>query len=337
MVYLDVFGAHTSRIVILARDPFLKKPNLPSKAANDFSKTNSALRKPDLPVTAVARSQRIWRSAVQEPSPSSPPRHTGTVSSSSIKDPSLPAPQGHSSRKTPLDTECIQHAPRRHYGAKNAPVRGSTLHPHRVDPNKVDVLNTLEQEHAPHGFWNRILGVNPQGRRENRKFSSNGSDKSLSKAFNLKQYQRFKLNHRDPAGFKTPVRNPILPRLRGIQAKSESSFFRHQKHIALAATSVSTALRAIKQMAEVLERADEEENWVNQDMNNTQKLTKRLTQLRYSKIRVANILRNTALPMAAHGVKFLAKIFGDFTQSKSFFINTQHTRYSNITSLINYL
>ena len=72
-------------------------------------------------------------------------------------------------------------------------------------------------------------------------------------------------------------------------------------------------------MAEVLERADEEENWVNQDMDNTQKLTKRLTQLRYSKNRVANILRNTALPMAAHGVKFLAKIFGDFTQSKSFF------------------
>ena len=69
-------------------------------------------------------------------------------------------------------------------------------------------------------------------------------------------------------------------------------------------------------MAEVLERADEEENWVNQDMDNTLKLAKLLTQLTYSKNRVANILRNTALPMAAYGVKFLAKIFGDFTQKR---------------------
>ena len=128
------------------------------------------------------------------------------------------------------------------------------------------------------------------------------------------------------------------PRLRGQQASSESSFLHHQKHVAAAAaTSVSTALRAIKQMAEVLERTDGEENWVNQDMDKTQKLTRQLTQLRYYKNRVANILRNTALPMAAFGVKFLAKIFGDFTQSKSSFINTLYTRYTNHTTFINYL
>ena len=44
---------HTSRIVILVHNPFLRKPNLPSKVEYDLSKIKSALRKLNLPAIAV--------------------------------------------------------------------------------------------------------------------------------------------------------------------------------------------------------------------------------------------------------------------------------------------
>ena len=54
---------------------------------------------------------------------------------------------------------------------------------YRVDPNEVDVLKALEQEangagdECSHGFWTRILGVNPEGRqlRMHKKIPSNHS------------------------------------------------------------------------------------------------------------------------------------------------------------------
>jgi len=45
-------------------------------------------------------------------------------------------------------------------------------------------------------------------------------------------------------------------------------------------------------------------------------MVKQLTQLRQTNESLVKILQDTALPAAAYGVKFLAKIFGDLTLSK---------------------
>ena len=75
------------------------------------------------------------------------------------------------------------------------------------------------------------------------------------------------------------------------------------------------SLRAVKQMTEVLEKSDQEENLENQGLDENQKM---IRQLKNTKDQVVSILKETALPMAAYGVKFLAKIFGDLTLSKLF-------------------
>ena len=72
-------------------------------------------------------------------------------------------------------------------------------------------------------------------------------------------------------------------------------------------------------MTEILEKTEEEEDLENEGLDEAQKLVRQLSQLRNTKVTVASILRETALPMAAYGVKFLAKIFGDLTLSKLFY------------------
>ena len=79
-------------------------------------------------------------------------------------------------------------------------------------------------------------------------------------------------------------------------------------------------LRSVKQMTEILERTEEEEDLENEGLDESAKLVRQLMQLRNTKDTVARILRDTALPTAAFGVKFLAKIFGDLTLSKSNFL-----------------
>ena len=127
-----------------------------------------------------------------------------------------------------------------------------------------------------------------------------------------------KLPFQSGISFEPPARNPVLPRLRGQQASSEASFLYHQKYVAAAATSISMSLRTVKQMTEILEKTEEEEDLENEGLDEGQKLVRQLSQLRNTKVTVASILGETALPMAAYGVKFLAKIFGDLTLSKLF-------------------
>ena len=73
-------------------------------------------------------------------------------------------------------------------------------------------------------------------------------------------------------------------------------------------------------MTEDLERAEEEEDWENEGLDESAKVVRKLRRLRDTKDSVARILRDTALPTVAFGVKFLAKIFGDLTLSKSNFL-----------------
>ena len=73
-------------------------------------------------------------------------------------------------------------------------------------------------------------------------------------------------------------------------------------------------------MTEDLERAEEEEDWEYEGLDESAKVVRKLRRLRDTKDSVARILRDTALPTAAFGVKFLAKIFGDLTLSKSNFL-----------------
>ena len=76
------------------------------------------------------------------------------------------------------------HAPLGHPGGTVSSDDGKNHRLYRVEPNEVDVLEALAQEHGPHGFWNRILGVNPQGRihRLHKKIPSNRS--------RLRQFQK---------------------------------------------------------------------------------------------------------------------------------------------------
>ena len=117
-----------------------------------------------------------------------------------------------------------------------------------------------------------------------------------------------------------PARNPILPTLRGDQAETEASLLYHQKYVAAAATSVSIALSSVLKMTENLERAEDEEDWENDGLDESARVVRELRRLRDTKNSVARVLRNKALPTAAFGVKFLAKIFGDLTLSKLIFL-----------------
>ena len=108
--------------------------------------------------------------------------------------------------------------------------------------------------------------------------------------------------------------------LRGEQASAEASLLYHQKYVAAAATSISIALRSVQKMTEDLERAEEEEDWENEGLDESAKVVRKLRRLRDTKDSVTRVLRDTALPTAAFGVKFLAKIFGDLTLSKSKFL-----------------
>ena len=70
-------------------------------------------------------------------------------------------------------------------------------------------------------------------------------------------------------------------------------------------------------MTEDLERAGEEEDGEYEGLDENTKVLRKLEKIRDTMDRMARILRETALPTAAFGVKFLAKIFGDYTLSKS--------------------
>ena len=65
-------------------------------------------------------------------------------------------------------------------------------------------------------------------------------------------------------------------------------------------------------MTEILERTEEDEDWENEGLDESNSAVREL--------------RNKALPTAAFGVKFLAKIFGDITLSKSFPYNSSFLR-----------
>ena len=82
------------------------------------------------------------------------------------------------------------------------------------------------------------------------------------------------------------------------------------------------SLRAVKQMTKVLEKSDQEEDLENQGLDEKQRLVRQLTQLKDTIKQVNGVLVETALPMAAYGIKFLAKSFGDLTMSKLRFINS---------------
>jgi len=72
-------------------------------------------------------------------------------------------------------------------------------------------------------------------------------------------------------------------------------------------------------MTEVIQDSREEEDWENEDTIDEFSTARELRRLRDMNSEVARILTSTALPAAAFGVKFLAKLFGDLTLSKSTF------------------
>ena len=106
--------------------------------------------------------------------------------------------------------------------------------------------------------------------------------------------------------------------LRGDQADTEANLLFHQKYVGAAATSISITLSTVLKMTEILERTEEEEDWENEGLDESASAVRELRKLKDIKNSVARILRNKALPTAAFGVKFLAKIFGDITLSKLF-------------------
>ena len=97
--------------------------------------------------------------SVQEPPPIWGPRFPLDASSESLN----------TNEGPPL------HAPLGHPSGIVSPDDGKNQRLYRVDPNVIDVMEALEQELGPHDFWNRILGVNPQGRmnRLHKKLPSN--------------------------------------------------------------------------------------------------------------------------------------------------------------------
>ena len=95
--------------------------------------------------------------------------------------------------------------------------------------------------------------------------------------------------------------------------------------MAAAATSISITLSSVLKMTKILERTEEEEDWENEGLDESATAVRELRKLKDTKNSVARVLRNKALPTAAFGVKFLAKIFGDLTLSKSFSYNSCFT------------
>ena len=93
------------------------------------------------------------------------------------------------SSRSPNTNECSPlPAPLGHPSEIVSPDNGKNQRLYRVDPYVIDVLEALEQELGPHDFWNRILGVNPQGR-------MNGLHKKLpSNRLLLRQFH--KVRHR---------------------------------------------------------------------------------------------------------------------------------------------
>ena len=71
-------------------------------------------------------------------------------------------------------------------------------------------------------------------------------------------------------------------------------------------------------MTQVLEAAGKEEEWDNEGLDEGVSTAREFRRLKDTTNSVARTLRDTALPSAAFGVKFLAKIFGDITLSKLF-------------------
>ena len=92
-----------------------------------------------------------------------------------------------------------------------------------------------------------------------------------------------------------------------------------------AATSISITLSSVLKMTEILERTEEEEDWKNEDLDESPTAVRELRKLKDTKNSMARVLRNKALPTAAFSIKFLAKIFGDITLSKSFSYNSSFT------------
>ena len=81
---------------------------------------------------------------------------------------------------------------------------------------------------------------------------------------------------------------------------------------------MNLTLTAVLKMTELLEAAGKEQEWDNEGLVDGFSTVREFRKLKDLTISVASILRKSAIPSAAFGVKFTAKIFGDITQSKLF-------------------
>ena len=92
----------------------------------------------------------------------------------------------------------------------------------------------------------------------------------------------------------------------------------HQKYLGAAASSMNFTLTSVKKMTQILEASGKEEEWDNEGLDPGVSTAREFRKLKDTTNSVAKALRDMALPSAAVGIKFLAKIFGDITLSKLF-------------------
>ena len=93
---------------------------------------------------------------------------------------------------------------------------------------------------------------------------------------------------------------------------------------------MNLSFSASLKMAELLEAAGKEQDWDNEGLVDGFSTAREFRKLKDLTINVAKVLRKSAIPSAAFGVKFTAKIFGDITQSKSF----HNSRFAFLWSML---
>ena len=99
----------------------------------------------------------------------------------------------------------------------------------------------------------------------------------------------------------------------------EKTLLFHQKYLGAAASSMNFTLTTVLKMTQILEATGKEEEWDNEGLDQGVSTAREFRRLKDTTNSVAKTLKDTALPSAAFGVKFLAKIFGDITLSKLFY------------------
>ena len=107
--------------------------------------------------------------------------------------------------------------------------------------------------------------------------------------------------------------------LHGEQEEIEKTLLFHQKYLGAAASSLNYTLTTVLKMTQILEATGKEEEWDNEGLDQGVSTAREFRRLKDTTNSVAKTLRDMALPSAAFGVKFLAKIFGDITLSKLFY------------------